>query len=229
MDNTPSFDVTIRNTRPEDFESIIALGRKIYPEDEPWEEAQLASHLKVFPEGQFVAVTPKGDIVGMAASLVVYWDDYDHIDDWMEFTDQGFFTNHDPESGRTLYGAEVMVDPDCQGLGVGSALYAVRRRLVKSLRLKRIRAGARLQGYGAYAAEMDAITYVRKVIRGEIGDPTLSFQLNQGFDVLAVIRRYLADDPQSLGWAALIEWLNPEVATDEDWARRDPRFRRPTD
>lgn len=73
---------------------------------------------------------------------------------------------------------------------------------------------------------MDVISYVQKVIRGELGDPTLSFQIKQGFDVAAVVRSYLEDDPESRGWAALIEWLNRKVATEEDVARRDPRFAR---
>ena len=58
-------------------------------------------------------------------------------------------------------------------------------------------------------------------------DPTLSFQLREGFDVLAVVDSYLRNDPESLGHAAVIEWLNPAVARPEDSAGRDPRYRRP--
>lgn len=224
MPPTPDTAFQIRRTRPADFDAIHALSRRIYPHDAPWEADQLASHLEVFPEGQMVAVSDTGAVVGMAASLVVWWDDYDKLDDWDAFTDDGFFTNHDSEQGMTLYGAEIMVDPSVQGRGVGKRLYAARRQLVERLGLKRIRAGARLRGYGRHADEMDAVTYVRKVIRGELGDPTLSFQLKQGFAVLAVIRKYLTDDPDSRGWAALIEWLNPAVATEADVRRREPRF-----
>lgn len=218
--------VVVRNTRREDFDAIIALSHKVYPAASPWKREQLESHLEVFPEGQLVAATPDGQVLGMAASLIVFWDDYDHMDDWAEFTDKGYFTNHDPESGMTLYGAEVMVDPQTQGMGIGKKIYAARRKLTVRLGLKRIRAGARLRGYGKYAEEMDVISYVQKVIRGELGDPTLSFQIKQGFDVAAVVRSYLEDDPESRGWAALIEWLNRKVATEEDVARRDPRFAR---
>ncbi|MHB1299151.1 MAG: hypothetical protein ACYC0B_11535, partial [Gemmatimonadaceae bacterium] len=51
--------------------------------------------------------------------------------------------------------------------------------------------------------------------------------LNRGFEVLAVVEGYLRHDPESLGWAALIEWLNPAVATDAHRAGRDPRFAKP--
>ena len=61
------------------------------------------------------------------------------------------FTNHDPENGRTLYGAEIMVHPACQGLGVGSRLYEARESLVRERGLLRIRAGARLRDYARYA------------------------------------------------------------------------------
>jgi hypothetical protein len=71
---------------------------------------------------------------------------------------------------------------------------------------------------------LSAEDYVIKVIKGELGDPTLSFQLKQCFHVLAVVSGYLRHDPESLGYAAVIEWLNERVAKTEDYARRDPRF-----
>ena len=52
--------------------------------------------------------------------------------------------------------------------------------------------------------------YVDKVQSGEIGDPTLTFQLRQGFTVLDVVPGYLDKDPESLGYAAVIEWMNPD-------------------
>jgi GNAT superfamily N-acetyltransferase len=220
--------VVARRTEARDFPEIIQLCSATYRGSPPWNAAQLASHLRVFPEGQFVAVdSGSGRIVGMAASLVIHWDDYDFTSDWRDFTDGGMFTNHDPVHGRTLYGAEVMVSPDIQRAGVGSILYRARRDLVVSLGLRRIRAAARLRGYHRYAAQMSAEAYVMGVVRGEIGDPTLSFQIKHGFDVLGVVPRYLHSDPESLGFAAVIEWLNPNMAKPEDLALRDPRFKRP--
>ena len=68
--------IEIRNTCEADFDGVIALTRKVYPAAPPWTKEQLASHLKVFPEGQFVAVDGP-QIIGMAASLIVLWDDYE--------------------------------------------------------------------------------------------------------------------------------------------------------
>jgi GNAT superfamily N-acetyltransferase len=207
----------VRQTRREDFPGIIALCRQVYPGNVPYDERMLASHLAVFPEGQLTAVEGPADgeewVVGMAASLIINWDDYDVEHGWRDFTDRGTFENHDP-SGHTLYGAEVMVDPETQGYGVGSLLYEARDELLRRFELWRIRAGARLRGYHAYANLLTPERYVEKVVEDEIRDPTLTFQLHRGFTVLAVVSGYLANDPESLGYAAVIEKLNPEVRRD---------------
>lgn len=221
-----SSEILVRNTTPADFAGIIDLSHEVYPGTPSWTTEQLASHLRVFPKGQFVAVhQPAGRIVGMSASLIVLWDDYDMHTSWRDFTDHGMFTNHDPEYGRTLYGAEVMVSPSLQGRGIGKKIYAARQELVEHLGLLRIRAGARLRGYHRHADSMTAEEYTIAVVRGEIGDPTLSFQLKRGFRVLAVVSGYLRHDPESLGYAAVIEWLNPQIACAEDYERGDPKYR----
>ena len=220
--------IEVRNTLPADIPAIIEMSREVYEDSPPWSPAQIESHLATFPEGQFVAVEqPSQRVVGMAASLVVLWEDYDLHTNWREFTDHGTFNNHDPVHGRTLYGAEVMVRPNLQGRGIGTRLYQARRELTQRLGLLRIRAGARLRGYHHYAAQMSANDYVIGVIRGELKDPTLSFQLRHGFEVLAVVSNYLRHDPESLGYAAVIEWINAEVARAEDYAGQPARFRRP--
>jgi GNAT superfamily N-acetyltransferase len=208
----PRRRVRVRPTTPQDFASIIALTEATYPGSPPWSEAQLASHLAVFPEGQLVAVDERSRrVLGMAASLIVLWDDYDFGAPWRDFTANGTFTNHDPALGRTLYGAEVMVDPAERGTGVGKALYAARRALVQRLGLRRIRAGARLRGYHRVTHRLSAAEYAAHVEAGKLRDPTLSFQIRQGFRVLGVVPGYLRHDPESLGWAAVIEWTNPDL------------------
>ncbi len=212
--------IRVRNTEPRDFARITAISQKVYPSDEPWLPEHLEIHLNVFPEGQFVAVDADDQVIGMAASLILSWDDYDRLDNYNDLTDSGYFHNHDP-SGRTLYGAEVMVDPDHRRRGIGSLIYDARRNLVEEMGLLRIRAGARLPGYAAVADQLSPRDYVKEVIRGDRHDPTLSFQIRHGFKVLAVIPRYLTHDPRSRNYAALIEWLNRKVASNEEAERHD--------
>jgi GNAT superfamily N-acetyltransferase len=168
----------------------------------------------------------------MAASLIVLWDDYELSTSWRDFTATGSFANHDPVRGRTLYGAEIMVSPALQGQGVGSQLYAARETLARRLGLLRIRAGARLRDYHRHADRMTAEAYVAAVVRGALVDRTLTFQLRRGFRVLGVVANYLRHDPESLGYAAVIEWVNDEVAFREGyapnvWTGSDAADRRP--
>lgn len=209
-------EVLVRTTRSEDFPSITQICREVYPATPPWVEKQLASHLEVFPRGQVVAELD-GEIVGMAASLVLRWDDYEIDDNWRDVTDHGMFTNHDSD-GHTLYGAEIMVRPSAQGKGVGSAIYKAREEIARELSLWRIRAGARLRDYHRHGPEMPVKEYVRRVRRGELFDRTLSFQLKRGFRVAGIIHNYLRNDPDSLGHAALIEWLNRDAAGESEEA-----------
>jgi hypothetical protein len=123
-----------------------------------------------------------------------------------------------------MYGTEVIVDPTLQGHGIGGKLYAARRELIERLGLPRIRGGARLRSYHRYARGMSAADYVVRVVHGEIDDQTLSFQLHEGFHVLAVVPHYLSEDPETLGYAALIEWLNQTVLEPHHVTDRPTRF-----
>lgn len=204
--------VRVRTARPGDIPALVRISHALYPAEGAWNEAELRSHQRVFPEGQLVAVDAEtGEVLGLAASLIILWEDYDIHGSWWEFTGNGLFTNHDPVNGHTLYGAGVMVKPDAQGRGVGSALYEARRELATRLGLSRIRSGARLPGYHRHAQRMSAQEYVDRVVAGELDDPNINFQLKHGFRVLKVVPHYLPEDPESLGYAAVLEWLNPAV------------------
>ncbi len=212
----------IRQTSATDFDAIGALCRRVYPETSPWNPTQLASHLRVFPEGQHVALISddEGNLVGMTATLIIDSDRYDMFDSWEDFTANGMLTNHDPVRGKTLYGVELIVDPDAQGHGVGHGLTAAHKELARARNLLRIRGGARLRDYHHYARKMSAAQYVRAVVHGEIVDHTLTFHLHQGYHVIAVVPHYLSDDSETLGWAALVEWINPDLMRPEDYADR---------
>jgi GNAT superfamily N-acetyltransferase len=197
----------IRNSGIQDIEGIRELQRKIYPTIPAWSLNQFEQHLSAFPAGQFVAVF-EGKIVGAASSLIVLWDDYGLDHNWKEDTGNGSFSTHNI-AGKTLYGAEVFVDPTVRRQGIGRSLYAARRRLCRELKLKRIIAAGRLPGFHKYAGAMSPETYAMKVIWGDIDDMVLRFQLREGFQFCGVIDGYIPEDAESRGYAALIVWLNP--------------------
>lgn len=209
--------VRIRPIQREDIPHLIALNKRAFPlmaeENVVWSERQLKNHLRLFPDGQLAAEI-NGKVVGAIASLIISKErDPYRAHTYAGITDGGYFHNHD-SSGDTLYGADVYVDPDCQGCGAGAALYEARRRLCKSLNLRRILAGGRLSGYSELANDLTPESYVQKVKDGELHDAVLSFQLREGFTVRGILRNYITD-PMSLNNASLIEWLNPDYTPAE--------------
>lgn len=198
--------VTIRPLVHADIAAAADLQRRVYQSIPAFTPGQFGELLANFPQGQFIAEVD-GKIVGMAISLVILWDDYSLHHTWPEVTNNGHFDTHDM-SGRTLYGAEVCVDQETRGQGVGHALYEARRTLCQAMNLKRIIAGGRLPGYHKHAQHMSAEEYAKRVIWGDFYDPVLRFQLDQGFDYCGILHGYLPTDPESIGNAALIVWLN---------------------
>jgi GNAT superfamily N-acetyltransferase len=118
------------------------------------------------------------------------------------------FTNHDPHAGDSLYGADISTHPKYRHEGIGSMLYDARKELVIRLNLRRMIAGGRLFNYGEYVDRMSPLEYAQRVIRGELRDPVLSFELANGFRFIKILSNYL-DDVRSNNYASFIEWLNP--------------------
>ncbi len=202
-----SSDLVIRRTVESDIPQILGLQQRVYPAALVFSPDQIRNQVDVFPDGQMVASL--GDtVVGAVSSLVVLWDDYGLNHVWKEVTGAGYFQTHNLD-GRTLYGAEVLVDPESRRLGIGGRLYAARRQLCQRMNLKRIMAAGRLPGYHLAKNGMSPELYAMKVIWGDVYDPVLRFQLDQGFQYCGIIHGYLPEDVESDGNAALIVWLNP--------------------
>lgn len=207
--------LTVRNFRADDIPAAAALQGHIYQNIPAFQASQFENLLRHFPAGQLAAELD-GRLVGIALSLVILWDDYSLHHTWATVTNSGLFDSHDM-GGRTLYGAEVCVDPDTRGQGIGHALYAARRKLCRAMNLKRIIAGGRLPGYHKVATQMPAEEYAKRVIWGDFYDPVLRFQLDEGYCYCGILHGYLPNDIDSVGNASLIVWLNrdydPECPT----------------
>jgi len=199
--------IILRNIKHEDIDEIISLSKTCFPNMEPWERDQLESHLSIFPEGQF-CVEYDGKIIGSCSSLIVEFDEYDDKHTFNEISGNSYIRNHDPE-GKNLYGIDVMVHPDYRRMKIGRRLYEARRKLAQALNLESIIIGGRISNYHKYADKMSARDYVEQVIQQNIYDPALTFQMMNGFVLKRVNANYLTDK-DSLGYATLMEWNNPD-------------------
>lgn len=175
--------------------------------------------IRRFPEGQLVAVTGEGDderVVGTAMLMRTNYPPHARPKAWLDMIGGLTLRNHEPE-GRWLYGVEMAVDPDVQGCGVGSALYRRRLDLVCELDLAGMYAGGMLKGYRRYRGRFSPREYAERVRLGEIADPTVTMQINRGFQAAGIIENY-EDDPAAGNCAMLIVW-RPDAAARQGAAR----------
>lgn len=198
--------IRVRPLRIEDFDALVALQARCFPGMHTWEREQVESQLRHFPEGQ-LCIEYEGEIVASSSSLIVDFDDYDTWQDWKEISDAGYIRNHNPE-GDTLYGIEIMVDPEYRGLKLARRLYEARKQLAREHNLRRIIIGGRIPGYGEHADGMTAREYVEAVIEKRLFDPVLTAQLANGFSLKALIPDYFPSDHASRGYATFLEWTN---------------------
>jgi len=137
----------VRNTLPEDIPKIIDLQKESFPYlaryGNIWHPEELESHIRIFPQGQLVAVEPDGTVVGSASSLIVTLNpDYaEHT--WIGITANGMFTNHN-HNGDSLYRADISTHPKFRHEGIGKMLYNARKELVIKLNLRRMIGGEKI-------------------------------------------------------------------------------------
>lgn len=192
--------------------ACAALERLCFPHADPAEligvEDMIASS-RVFPEGFFVILD--GDtVVGQGAGIFLDFDFSRPQHSIIGITGTHQCGNHRPD-GAWYYGTDMAVHPEHRRRGIGRMLYGLRKDLVRRYHKRGILAGASLPGFAAHKHAMSAAEYIDRVVRGELYDPTLSFQLNNGFRALTALENYLKDDAID-SWAALIVWDNPDLA-----------------
>lgn len=199
-------EIVVRNIVKEDLDDIAKLSMKCFGPDMSLKHEHFESQLELFPEGQ-ICLEYNGQIVGTALSLIVNFEDYGDNHTYYEISDLGFIRNHNPK-GRNLYGIEVGVNEDFRGMQLGRHLYDGRRRICKEFNLDSIVIGGRMPNFYKYAEQMSADEYAQEVMKGEIYDPVLTFQMKNGFELNKVIANYLPGDVESLEYGALMEWKN---------------------
>jgi predicted amidohydrolase/ribosomal protein S18 acetylase RimI-like enzyme len=205
-------ELIVRPLRPDDYERVVELQARCFQHMRSWTREQFLSQLQHFPEGQ-IGLEYGGRLVASSSSLLLDFGMYDGAHKWSQITNHGMIRNHNP-LGTTLYGIEIMVDPDYRGMKFARRLYDARKQLARERNLMRIVLGGRIPGYHAHAADMSAREYVDRVINKTLVDPVLTPQLANGFVLKRLIRDYLPSDDESLGWATLLEWTNLDYQPD---------------
>lgn len=172
-------------------------------------EADLIAYAHTFPEGFFVCLDGE-TVAGQAGGIFLDfdWDNPKHT--IAEITGEHQCGNHDP-AGEWYYGTDMVVHPDYRRRGIGSRLYDLRMDLVKRHNKRGIIAGGHMPGFADHKHEMTAEEYVDAVARRELYDSTLTFQMDNGFELRGVLPGYL-DDPETDSNSALIVWNNPEFS-----------------
>jgi len=202
--------IKLRKLTKEDYDAVVNLQMKCFPGMKTWTREQFDSLVTIFPEGQLCIVLNK-TVIASCCSLIVDLDEYHETHTWRDITGQGYATTHDPH-GDTLYGIEIMVDPEFRGHKLSRRLYNQRKKLARKLNLRRIILGGRIPGYHKHAAKMSARRYVEKVLDKIIYDPVLTAQLANGFVLKRLTADYLPSDEESRGYATFLEWINIDYA-----------------
>jgi len=186
--------LVIAQARPEHAAQLEELQLVCFPtlaDDQRFKRVHFLKHMELFEEGQFVALD--GDnVVGATATIRLNFD-LNHVDHtFADIIQGGWLTSHQRD-GVWLYGADVSVRPEYRGRGLATALYAARHEVVWRLKLKGQVTAGMIPGYGALKETMPAEQYYEDVVAGRIRDPTLSMQMNVGFEPRGLLANYLND------------------------------------
>lgn len=203
-------DLVYRNLSADLAPQCAGLERAAFPradQNELLDEEDIVAYARTFSEGFFVVMDGER-VVGQGAGIFLDFD-FEHPQHTIgEITGEHQCGNHEP-AGDWYYGTDIVVHPDYRRRGIGWKLYELRKDLVRRYGKRGIIAGGHMNDYLAHRHEMSVPEYVERVARGELYDATLTFQMENGFEIRGMLENYLPDEATD-GWAALIVWENPD-------------------
>ncbi len=171
-----------------------------------WPSHTIERLINEFPEGQ-IGILDSDELVGIALSVQVDYKRFSNPHTYDDLVDSNDNVFSDP-NGDALYGLDVVIRKDHRGLRLGRRLYEARKELCRQYNFQAILAGGRITNYHNHMSEMMPNEYIEKVDRKELYDPILSFQLSNDFQVKRLLKKYLPEDEESVGFATLLEWSN---------------------
>lgn len=196
----------VRHLTIDDFDALIEMQKRCFPDMATWERDQIESQLNTFPEGQ-ICVEIDGKLAASSSSLILEYNPALEWHNWKAVADAGYIRNHN-RKGDTLYGIEIMVDPEYRGMKLSRRLYDARKEICRQHNLARIIIAGRIPGYHKHSDTLTAREYIEQVVEKAIFDPVMTAQLSNGFAVQGLIADYLPSDTDSCGYATFLEWNN---------------------
>jgi ribosomal protein S18 acetylase RimI-like enzyme len=197
--------MTIRQMTLADVDAVVGLQAAAFPppfpQDYHWDAFSIRSHLKHFPEGQFVAETDSR-VVGSCSNTIIPEERWQAHRSWIETVGDYALRDFD-DRGNTLYGMDITVHPDVRRQGVGRAFYERRYAFCRERDLKRYGTGCRMPDFRASGVPT-VEQYAEEVVAGKRNDRTLTPLLRYGLTFIAVVRGYM-EDYESDNAGALLE------------------------
>ncbi|QTA85811.1 carbon-nitrogen hydrolase family protein [Desulfonema magnum] len=196
-----------RNLQHSDYNEIRSIMEVSYAGmGGAWTKGEFSTLLSLFPEGQ-ICIEDRGNVVAVALTLIIDYSSLERDHSYEDIVSDGRFESHDNE-GDYLYGIDMFIRKDYQGMRLGRRLYDARKELCEKLNLKGILVGGRIPGYSKYHKEMSPGEYIQKVKNREIVDKVLTFQLANDFHPKRAIRNYIPEDKASKSHAVFLVWDN---------------------
>ncbi|MBU1168236.1 MAG: bifunctional GNAT family N-acetyltransferase/carbon-nitrogen hydrolase family protein [Proteobacteria bacterium] len=196
-----------RNLRISDYEDMRVMMDVSYSGmGGAWKKEEFATLLSLFAEGQ-ICIEDQGVVVAVALTLIIDYSNLEQNHSYEDIVSDGRFESHDSD-GDYLYGIDMVVHKDYQGMRLGRRLYDARKELCEKLNIKGIIVGGRIPGYSKYHKEMSPNEYIQKVKNREIVDKVLTFQLSNDFHPKRAIRNYIPEDKASKSHAVFLVWDN---------------------
>lgn len=180
----------------------------LVPEKYIWTLEKISSQLNTCPDLLYCGFVNER-MVGTLSMMLIHESIAKGSKSWEKTTANGTLQSHDP-TGDCIFGADLSVSPNYQGMAVAEAIMdkAFLLSVVLSNR-KGSFLGSRIPRYHKLANRMSVEDYVFGEKRdGKTRDPEIRLYQSEGFQLIKIIPDYM-EDPESLNYGVLMFWPNP--------------------